>query len=62
PDEIAAGRFDTLLGWMRRNIHVHGRKFTSDELTRRLTGESVQSVYYTRYLKDKYGALYDLAG
>jgi carboxypeptidase Taq len=62
PDEIAAGHFTTLLGWMRRSIHVHGRKFTSDELTRRLTGESVQSVYYTQYLKDKYGALYDLAG
>lgn len=62
PAEIAAGKFDTLLGWMRHNIHVHGRKFTSDELTRRLTGESIQSKYYTEYLKTKYGELYGIAG
>lgn len=60
PDEIGTGRFDTLLGWMRANIHVHGRKYTSDELTRRLTGESIQSRYYTEYLKEKYGDLYGI--
>src|SRR5690606_11734173 len=29
PDDIASGRFDTLLTWLNENIHVHGRKFTT---------------------------------
>ena len=60
PDDIASGRFDTLLTWMNENIHIHGRKFTGDELTRRLTGEGIQSKYYTEYLQKKYGELYGL--
>lgn len=60
PDDIASGRFDTLLTWMNENVHVHGRKFTSDEITRRLTGEGIQSKYYTDYLQKKYGEIYGL--
>ncbi|MFN8375251.1 MAG: carboxypeptidase M32 [Anaerolineae bacterium] len=60
PDEISEGKFDTLLGWLRENIHKHGRKYTSDELTRRVTGESIQSKDYIRYLQTKYGEVYGL--
>jgi carboxypeptidase Taq len=60
PNEIAVGKFDTLLGWLNRNIHVHGRKFTSDELTRRVTGEAIQSNSYVTYLERKYGDIYGL--
>jgi carboxypeptidase Taq len=58
PDEIAEGKFDTLLNWLRENIHQHGRKFTSDELTRRVTGEGIQTRDYLAYLKGKYGEIY----
>lgn len=61
PDEIANGKFDTLLGWLNRNIHQHGRKFTSDELTRQITGESIQSADYIQYLQAKFGDIYHLA-
>ena len=60
PDEIASGKFDTLLGWLRENIHRHGRKFTAEELTQRITGESIDSKYYIQYLKDKYSEIYEL--
>jgi carboxypeptidase Taq len=60
PDEIAEGKFDTLLNWLRENIHQHGRKFTSDELTRRVTGESIQSRDYIQYLQTKFGEIYGL--
>jgi carboxypeptidase Taq len=59
-DEIASGKFDTLLGWLRENIHQHGRKFTSDELTRRITGQSITSKPYIAYLQDKFSDIYDL--
>ncbi|MFN8528231.1 MAG: carboxypeptidase M32 [Anaerolineae bacterium] len=58
PAEIAQGKFDTLLGWLRTNIHQHGRKFNGDELTRRITGEGIQSKYYLEYLQAKYGKIY----
>jgi carboxypeptidase Taq len=60
PDEIASGKFDTLLGWLRTNIHQHGRKFTSAELTQRITGESIQSRDYIQYLKTKFSDVYGL--
>jgi carboxypeptidase Taq len=60
PDEIAEGKFDTLLNWLVENIHRHGRKYTSDELTRRITGESIQSRDYLRYLQTKFGEIYGL--
>ena len=60
PGDIANGKFNQLLGWLNQNIHQHGRKFTSDELTRKVTGESIQSRDYLAYLKTKYGDIYGL--
>jgi carboxypeptidase Taq len=58
PTEITQGKFDTLLTWLNRNIHQHGRKFNGDELTRQITGESIQSRDYIAYLTTKYGGIY----
>jgi len=60
PDDIANGKFDTLLTWLNENIHKHGRKYTSDELTRRVTGEGIQSRDYIQYLQTKFSEVYGL--
>ena len=60
PAEIERGKFDTLLTWLNVNIHQHGRKFTSAELTQRITGESIKSSEYMKYLEAKYGEIYGL--
>jgi carboxypeptidase Taq len=60
PDDIANGKFDTLLGWLRDNIHTHGRKFTTAELTRRVTGGEMESDSYMTYLETKLGEIYGL--
>ena len=60
PSDIANGKFDTLLSWLNKNIHQHGRKFTSEELTKKVTGESIQSRDYLAYLKTKYSDIYEL--
>jgi carboxypeptidase Taq len=57
---VAGGDFETLLGWLRENVHRHGRKFTPNELLTRVTGEPINAAYWTRYIRDKYGALYGL--
>lgn len=56
--QIERGEFAGLLGWLRENVHKHGRKFTMEELAVRCTGEPLQSRSYLRYLKDKYGEIY----
>jgi carboxypeptidase Taq len=60
PEQIARGEFAELLGWLRKNVHTHGRKFTLDELARRVTGEPLQSRSYVAYLKRKFGEIYGL--
>lgn len=60
PNEFAQGKFDTLLGWLNTNIHQHGRKYTTEELTQRVTGETMKSNAYMTYLKDKYTEVYGL--
>ncbi len=58
--EFAQGKFDTLLTWLNQNIHVHGRKFTTNELTQRLVGEGINQQYYADYLRQKYTSIYGL--
>jgi len=60
PDQIRQGKFSTLRHWLTDNIHIHGRKFTIPELVERVTGGELTTEPYLRYLKAKYGQLYDL--
>jgi len=58
PAEITAGKFDTVLGWLRENIHRHGRKFTPTELIERVTGGGIDAQPYINYITEKYTAIY----
>lgn len=60
PDEFAQGKFDTLLTWLNKNIHQYGRKYTSQELTRRVTGGAIDAAPYVAYLEKKYADVYNL--
>jgi carboxypeptidase Taq len=56
--QFAAGNFGELLGWLRRNIHAHGRKFTPKELLERVVGGGVAAGPYLSYLREKFGEIY----
>jgi carboxypeptidase Taq len=60
PAEMRQGKFSTLHGWLRDNIYQHGSKFTAPELIERATGGPIRIEPYIRYLRTKYGELYDL--
>ena len=60
PDEIVQGRFEALREWLTENVYRHGAKFTTMELLERVTGKGLEVGPYMRYLRTKYGALYDL--
>src|SRR5207253_10016368 len=58
PDDITRGKFDTLLNWATTNLYQHGRKFTVDELVRRVTGKPTQWQPYVAYLEAKFKEIY----
>jgi carboxypeptidase Taq len=60
PAQIEAGQFGELLGWVRENIHRHGKKFEPQELVARVTGSKIDAAPYMRYLRQKFGEIYGL--
>ena len=59
-DQIRAGKFEALLGWLREKVHRHGRKFEPQELVQKVTGSKIDPAPYLRYLKEKFGQIYGL--
>ncbi len=57
-DMLAAGEFAPLLAWLRKGVHVHGRRYTSEELCERITGERLNIEYFMRYVEAKYAGIY----
>lgn len=60
PDEIAKGKFDTILGWMHDHVHQYGSKYEPQELMVKATGSKITPEPYVKYLKTKYSEIYDL--
>ncbi|MBI4625227.1 MAG: carboxypeptidase M32 [Verrucomicrobia bacterium] len=56
-EEFARGDFSWLLGWLRENVHAHGRRFSAMELVRRVTGDTLSPRPLVRYLRERYGGL-----
>jgi carboxypeptidase Taq len=57
-ERIRAGEFHPLLGWLRENVHAHGRRFTAPELCERITGRPLSHEPLLRYLEEKVKAVY----
>lgn len=60
PGEIAQGRFGTLHNWLKSKIYFLGSKVTASELVERVTGGPMRIEPYIRYLRGKYGELYQI--
>ena len=45
-------------GWLKENIHRHGKIMTPDELLTQATGEPFNPKYYVDYLSEKFTDLY----
>ena len=59
--DIAAGRFEPLLMWLREHIHTHGRRLPAPELITQATGREPTAEPLLRYLTAKVEALGTLA-
>lgn len=60
PDEIAQGKFATVLGWMREHVHQYGGKYEPQEIMLKATGSKITPEPYMAYLRKKYSEIYGL--
>jgi carboxypeptidase Taq len=61
-DQFEQGEFGGLREWLRDNLHAQGRKFTPVETLERVVGGPIDPEPYLRYLREKLGGIYGLAG
>lgn len=57
---ITHGDTSKIKAWMQQYIYPYGRKYKSDDLCRRATGEALNTQYFKDYLLLKYGNIYNL--
>jgi carboxypeptidase Taq len=53
-DQVAAGDFSGLFGWLRKNVHGYGAKLTAQDLIKQATGRPISAQSALRYLESKY--------
>ncbi|MFT3910507.1 MAG: carboxypeptidase M32 [Ferruginibacter sp.] len=56
--QIAAGKNDMVLQWLQQHIYQYGRYYTSEELCRKATGETLNSQYFIDHVTKKYSDIY----
>jgi carboxypeptidase Taq len=59
-DDLRRGEFGSLLGWLKENVHAHGRRYTAPELCERMTGRPLGHEALLRYLEAKVRPIYGL--
>lgn len=60
PQKISEGEFGILYDWLQANIYRYGSKYTASELIEKVTGGGLDVQPLIRYLRNKYGELYEL--
>jgi carboxypeptidase Taq len=53
-EQLAAGEFTGLLGWLRTHVHGLGAKVPVQDLLKSATGKSLSAVSFVRYVESKY--------
>jgi carboxypeptidase Taq len=54
PGELAAGRYENLLGWLRGKIHRQGQRLDPQALMTAATGEPTRANYHLAELREKF--------
>jgi carboxypeptidase Taq len=52
--QVKRGDFTAIKGWLKTNIHAHGKLYTAEALVKKITGEPLTTKYFIDYLKQKY--------
>jgi carboxypeptidase Taq len=52
--DFESGNFARLLGWLRKEVHGRGRRYTLPQLAERVTGAPLSPAPLLRYLGERY--------
>jgi carboxypeptidase Taq len=58
--DVAVGNYDGIQKWLKDNIYQFGRYFTSADICKKATGETLQSKHFINYATKKYNHIYSL--
>jgi carboxypeptidase Taq len=58
--KIAHGEFGFIRDWLKTEIHQHGKRYSSSELAKQVTGKPLSSEAFVKYLQNKYSEIYSL--
>jgi carboxypeptidase Taq len=56
--DLAIGNNAEIHSWLKTNIYQYGRSYSSEDICKKATGESLQSKYFIRYATKKYNNIY----
>lgn len=55
---LQTGEFLPIRDWLSKNIYIHGRKYTSEELCKRITGKGLDPADFMQYARAKFRFIY----
>lgn len=58
--KIALGEFGFIRDWLKTEIHQYGKRYSSSELAKKVTGSPLTSDAFVHYLQNKYREIYKL--
>lgn len=58
--KLHSGELGAILLWLRENVHIHGRKYTSEQLCEKITGNKLDIGFFIRYATEKYKLVYGI--
>ncbi|MFT3825485.1 MAG: carboxypeptidase M32 [Chitinophagaceae bacterium] len=56
--QVQNGNTTSLLQWLRTQVHASGRFYTSEQLSSKVNGSTLNTTHFMGYLTDKYKAIY----
>jgi carboxypeptidase Taq len=57
-EDLVNGKINTIQGWLQKEIYCNGRYYSSEELCKKATGDTLQSSYFIDYATKKFTEIY----
>ncbi len=57
-EDLANGKINIIQAWLQKEIYCNGRYYSSEELCKKATGDTLQSSYFIDYATKKFNEIY----
>lgn len=57
-EDLTNGKINSIQDWLKKEIYCNGRYYSSEELCKKATGETLQSSYFIEYATKKFSEIY----